>query len=176
EANLQWWVKNYKWLQDESACYRILGDLDADSGQHESARAHYEFALKIARSISYRSALIEALLARGRFYAKSQTSEFSENSEVFTDAFNDLNEALNTAFEGGYRIYEADIRVALAWAHIADLTPGPSPTLRLRSGQAGRGESLAKAKASRALQMSAEMGYYWGKVDAEEVLKVISDQ
>ncbi|MDP2975828.1 MAG: hypothetical protein Q8N45_06390, partial [Anaerolineales bacterium] len=107
-----------------------------------------------------------------------KTSEFSENSEVFTDAFNDLNEALNTAFEGGYRIYEADIRVALAWAYIADLTPGPSPTLRLRSGQAGRGESLAKAKAeaSRALQMSAEMGYYWGKVDAEEVLKVISDQ
>ncbi len=177
EANLQWWVKNYKWLQDESACYRILGDLDADSGQHESAREHYETALKIARGISHRPSLIEALLGRGRWAAKyaSQTSEVSETSEV-SSAFNDLNEALNTAFEGGYRIYEADIRVALAWAHIADLTPGPSPTLRLRSGQAGRGESLAKAKASRALQMSAEMGYYWGKVDAEEVLKVISDQ
>lgn len=122
----------------------------------------------IARGIQRRDVLIEALLARGRFYAKAQTSEFSENSEVLiTDAFNDLNEALNYAVEGGYRIYEADIRVALAWAYLADLTPGPSPT--------GRGESLTKVKqeAERALQMSQEMGYYWGKVDAEEVLKVI---
>jgi hypothetical protein len=29
----------------------------------------------------------------------------------------------------------------------------------------------AKAEAQRALQMSEEMGYHWGKVDAEEVLK-----
>ncbi len=41
-----------------------------------------------------------------------QTSEFFKNSEV-SQAFTDLNEALNYALEGGYRIYEADIRVAL---------------------------------------------------------------
>jgi hypothetical protein len=32
----------------------------------------------------------------------------------------------------------------------------------------------AKQSAERALQMSNEMGYYWGKVDAEEVLSVIA--
>jgi hypothetical protein len=30
--------------------------------------------------------------------------------------------------------------------------------------------SAAQAEATRALQMSEEMGYYWGKVDAEEII------
>jgi hypothetical protein len=56
------------------------------------------------------------------------------------------------ATAGGYRIYEADIRIALAWLHRA------------------RGDaSAAQAEATRARQMSEEMGYYWGKVDAEEI-------
>ncbi|KAF0107787.1 MAG: hypothetical protein FD146_1418 [Anaerolineaceae bacterium] len=58
------------------------------------------------------------------------------------------------------------------------LTPIPSPeTCHERSRRVGRGESLAKAKAEaeRALQMSQEMGYYWGKVDAEEVLEKIRE-
>ncbi|MEW5718098.1 MAG: hypothetical protein AB1817_05700 [Chloroflexota bacterium] len=29
----------------------------------------------------------------------------------------------------------------------------------------------AKTEAERALQMSEEMGYYWGKVNAEQVLE-----
>ncbi|MEP7133506.1 MAG: trypsin-like peptidase domain-containing protein [Chloroflexota bacterium] len=151
-------------------CHRILGDLDFDSGNHESARAHYESALKIARGISKRDVLIEALLARGRFLAK--TSEFSKNSEVspagtVSQAFSDLNEALGYCVESGYRIYEADVRVAFAWAYLADLTPNPSPERRW--------EILTKAKqsAERALQMSNEMGYHWGKVDAKEVLERI---
>jgi tetratricopeptide (TPR) repeat protein len=171
KANLQGREREHK-VNQLSDCYRVFGDLDFDSGNPESARAHYESALKIARSISVRQVLIEALLARGRFYAKvvaQQTSEVFETSEVsVAQAFTDLNEALNYAVEGGYRIYEADIRVALAWAYLADLTPSPSP--------ARRGELLAKAKqsAERALQMSQEMGYHWGKVDAEEVLKTMS--
>jgi hypothetical protein len=80
-------------------------------------------------------------------------------------AFNDLNEALGYALAGGYRIYEADIRIGLAWAHLA-LSPGPSPK--------GRGElEAARAEAERAHAMSEEMGYYWGKVDAAEVLSAI---
>ena len=71
-----------------------------------------------------------------------------------SNAFTDLNEALNYAVEGGYRIYEADIRVALAWAYLAN----------------GEKEK-AKQSAQRALQISQEMGYHWGKVDAEEVMK-----
>jgi hypothetical protein len=108
--------------------------------------------------------LIEALLGRGRWAAKgaAETSEVfakhsepgrgAETSEV-SRAFNDLDEALGYATAGGYRIYEADIRVALAWAHLA------------------AGDTVkAKAEARRALGMSREMGYHWGQVDAEEVL------
>ena len=80
-----------------------------------------------------------------------------ETSEV-SQAFTDLNEALNYAVERGYRIYEADIRVALAWAYLAN----------------GEKEK-AKESAQRALQMSQEMGYHWGKVDGEEVMERIKD-
>jgi hypothetical protein len=61
--------------------------------------------------------------------------------------------AYNCVVEGGYRIYEADIRVALGWAYLAN----------------GEKEK-AKQSAQRALQMSQEMGYHWGKVDAEEMM------
>ena len=174
EANFQSCQHNH-WDFLVSQCHRVLGDLDFDSGNHESARAHYESALKIARSISLRSVLIEALLARGRFYAKvavgathparthtasgsismqDKTTDGIDGSPLLlTDAFTDLNEALNYAVEGGYRIYEADIRVALAWAYLAN----------------GEKEK-AKQSAQRALQMSQEMGYHWGKVDAEEMM------
>ena len=47
--------------------------------------------------------------------------------------------------------------MALGWAHLAN----------------GEKEK-AKGSAERALQMSNEMGYHWGKVDAEEVLGAIS--
>jgi len=66
---------------------------------------------------------------------------------------------LNYTVEGGYRIYEADIRVALAWAYLAN-------------GE----KDKAKGSAQRALQMSQEMGYHWGKVDAEEVLAKIANK
>jgi len=56
----------------------------------------------------------------------------------------------------GYRIYEADIRVALAWAHLA-------------TGDSG----VARAEAGHAHQMSEQMGYYWGRVDAEEVMEAL---
>jgi tetratricopeptide (TPR) repeat protein len=91
---------------------RSLGGLDSDAGDHASARAHYESALKIARSISVRHVLIEALLARGRWLAK--------HLKIANDAFSDLNEALGYCVESGYRIYEADVRVALGWAYLAN--------------------------------------------------------
>jgi tetratricopeptide (TPR) repeat protein len=174
-ANLEICRRN-RWEFIVSMCHRVLGDLDAVEGNHTDARQHYDRAVSIARGISHRPALIEALLGRGRWAAKgaAETSEVfakhsepgrgAETSEV-SRAFNDLDEALGYATAGGYRIYEADIRVALAWAHrAAALTPNPSPK--------GRGESHAKARAEarRALGMSREMGYHWGQVDAEEVL------
>ena len=182
EHNLQICKKNH-WHSLTSQCYRIFGDLNATSGDYATIRAYYETALKIARGISFRAVLIEALLARGMFYAKygavgtgsprpgSSRPGSSrpglpdpkigqgDPAPTTTDAFNDLNEALDYCVEGGYRIYEADVRVALSWAWLAN-------------GEAQK----AKESAARALQMSEEMGYYWGKLDAEEVLERVENR
>ncbi|MBI5955180.1 MAG: tetratricopeptide repeat protein [Chloroflexi bacterium] len=169
KANFDYCNKNH-WFFIVSMCHRVLGDLDFDSSNPESARDHYESALKIARSISLRAVLIETLLARGRFLARVAVGAGSprpndarlgsgDPTPTINDAFTDLNEALNYAVEGGYRIYEADIRVELAWAYLAN----------------GEKEK-AKQSAQRALQMSQEMGYHWGKVDAEEVMEKISNE
>lgn len=64
DANLEICERNH-WVKSISMCYRVLGDLDAESGHRDDVRQHYDEALKIARSISYRPALIEALLAQG---------------------------------------------------------------------------------------------------------------
>jgi ATP/maltotriose-dependent transcriptional regulator MalT len=146
EANLEICQRGC-WVDSISRCYRILGNLDADAGQHGNAREHYNEALKIARSISKRPVLIEALLARGRWAARQ--------GEVAA-ARSDLEEALNYACAGGYRIYEADIRIALAWMHLAN-----------------HNYPAAKAEAQKAQLMSDVMGYHWGRVDADEVLQAL---
>ncbi|WP_414756547.1 trypsin-like peptidase domain-containing protein [Anabaena sp. CCY 9910] len=146
EANLEICQRN-KWLDDISRCHRVLGDLDADVGQQDKARQDYNEALKIARSICDRTVLIEALLARGRWAAR--------RSDVAA-ARGDLEEALNYACSGGYRIHEADIRVALGWMHLAN-----------------HNYSAATAEAEKARLMSDEMGYHWGRVDADEVLQAL---
>jgi tetratricopeptide (TPR) repeat protein len=160
ETNLRICELNH-WPDESSQCHRILGDLDSDVGDNESSRIHYESALKIARSISMRHILIEALLARGRWQAKyTETLAKVLNlrkDDLIAQAFSDLNEALGYCVESGYRIYEADVRVALAWAYMANDE-----------------KQKAKESTERALQMSNEMKYYWGKVDAEEVLKAVS--
>jgi hypothetical protein len=68
-------------------------------------------------------------------------------------ATSDLTEALEYARAGGYRLYEADIRICLGWAHLA----------------AGDRDA-ASDEAGYARRLSLEMGYYWGEKDAEEVL------
>ena len=153
EANLEI-CEQQRWPDDLSRSHRVLGDLDADAGQHESARDHYNEALKIARGITFRPALIEALLARGRWAARHQDLTGFQNLSGLV--FSDLNEALGYAVDGGYRIYEADIRIGLAWAHLA-----ASDTNR------------ARQEAERAQRMSADMGYHWGQVDAAEVLAAL---
>ena len=171
EVNLETCERN-RWAFLVSMCHRVLGDLSADEGDHESARAHYDEALRIARSITHRHSLIEALLARGRWAARNPKGLGDPSG------LSDLNEALVYAVDGGYRIYEADVRVALAWTHLAEaLTPsaalraGPGPSPR------GRGEALAAARqeAERAQQMSVQMDYHWGQVDAAEVLAALDE-
>ena len=147
EANLEICERNH-WPDDMSRCHRVLADLFADGGQQEKARESYGQALDLARGISHRLVLIEALLGRGRWYAKIMKDPVA--------AFSDLTEALEYARAGGYRLYEADIRIGLAWAHLA----------------AGD-KAAARDEAGYARRLSQEMGYYWGKKDAEEVLAEI---
>ena len=147
ESNLEICERNH-FVKSISQCHHILGDLDADSGQHESAREHYDEALRIARGITFRPALIEALLARGLWYAR--------HGNDAPAALSDLKEALEYATQCGYRIYETDIRVALAWAHLAVGNP-----------------TAARAEAQRSLHMSTDMGYHWGQVNAEEVERTL---
>ncbi|MCB8980267.1 MAG: trypsin-like peptidase domain-containing protein [Ardenticatenaceae bacterium] len=155
-----------------SMCHRVLGELDADAGGAEAiaaARDHFDTALTIARSISFRAVLIEALLARGRWAAKLVYADLTVAPDTstttpivpghlsgLTQAFSDLREALGYATDGGYRRYEADSRTALAWAHLASNNP-----------------AAAKQEASRAQTMSIDMGYHWGQVDATEVLALL---
>lgn len=151
EENLAFCEQEH-WSFLVSSCHRVLGDLAADAGDHEQAGQHFEAAHKIGRGVSDQAVLIETLLARGRWQAK-QAIQTKEHATLLQQAQSDLNEALDYALKGGYRIYEADIRVALAWAHLANSQ-----------------QEAARREASRALAMSEEMGYYWGKLDAKEIM------
>lgn len=141
KANLVACQANH-WAEDTSRCCRALGDLLLDANQFEEAGHYYSVALKIARSITRQDALIEALLGLGRLKTNDERADGRFG-------LSNLNEALGHALKGGYRIHEADIRIALAWAH-----------------QAQGNLAAAKAEAQQALNMSEEMGYHWGKVDA----------
>lgn len=145
EAN-QVICKRNHWQNTLSLCHRLLGDLDA-ADNPPKAQEHYNEALRIARSISKKDVLIGALLARGRWAARRGEG---------TAAASDLEEALSYAVEGGYRIHEADIRVALAWMY----------------QKAGKGDA-AQREARQVQQMSQKMGYYWGQQDAAEILAAL---
>ncbi|MGI0486891.1 hypothetical protein ACN4EK_15735 [Pantanalinema rosaneae CENA516] len=148
-ANLKNWVTRQRWVKDESQCYRILGDLRSAAGYPDRARRFYNRALKLARRISNRAVLIEALLARGRWLAQQGNPE---------DARSDLEEALTYAVFGEYHLYEADIRIGLAWSHVT-----------------GNNLNAAQIEAERAQQMSRDMGYYWGQMDAETVFQQVAN-
>lgn len=150
EANLDICKRNH-WIYSMSQCHRVLADLSADAGQQEEARESYDQALKFARSTSNRLVLIESLLGRGQWYGKIMKDSAAASS--------DLNEALEYARAGGYRLYEANIRIGLAWAY-------------LTAGNNDKGRS----EAEYALQMSQEMDYYWGIVDAKEVLAKLDER
>lgn len=162
QANLEAWAVAYGRLQDESRCWRMLGDLDAlfpapaNSELARQMRAYYDKALWIAQGITGEAALIEALLGRGRWAAQTAYREQSERAPAPNTALSDLTEALQRAQARDYRLCEADIRVGLAWAHLA-----------LGDTEAAREE------ARQARVLSEQMGYYWGKVDAGEVLSLL---
>jgi tetratricopeptide (TPR) repeat protein len=147
--------KQEGWPDHLSQCYRVLGDIETNTNNNKSALNWYNAATKIAISITRRDVLIEALLARGRFYAKHMVDAES--------AYNDLKEALEYATGGGYRIYEADIRIALGWVY------------QSKRNRIKKDIERARAEVRRGLTMSEEMGYHWGKVDGMEVMKKVNN-
>jgi len=139
------------WLNSLSLCHRLLGDLEAEKGHPDAALEHYDEALRIAFQIGRRDVLIDVLFARGLWYARQMGNA--------REAFTDLILARDCASRCGYYVHEADIRVALAWAHLAT-----------------KNRAAARAQAERAQYMSSEVGYHWGQIDAREVLTEIDDQ
>jgi tetratricopeptide (TPR) repeat protein len=146
EVNLEICERN-RWRDTLSQVHRLLGELAAEAGQDGEAREHFRRALELARSISHRTVLIEALAARGRWLARRGEA---------VAARRDLEEGLGYANSGGYRILEVDLRVGLAWANLQE---GNHPA--------------ARQEADLAMSMSREMGYHWGKVDSQEVLAAL---
>ncbi|PZO41728.1 MAG: serine protease [Pseudanabaena frigida] len=172
EVNLKVCEENH-FVKSVSQCHRVLGDLGIDP------QVHYAEALKIARSISFRPALIEALLGYGRWlvglglipisqdveqaisYSPTEqcymlslrTNEHPIDENDLALARQYLDEALTYATTSGYRIYETDLRIALAWLH-------------WREGDL----ITARREADRAKRASEEMGYFWGQVDASNLI------
>ncbi|MGH8476273.1 MAG: trypsin-like peptidase domain-containing protein [Methylococcales bacterium] len=131
-----------------SQCHRVFGDLSVAKGASESTiELHYDKALEIARRITHRQVLIEALLARGRYWARAGKPD---------KASPDLREALEFSKLGGYRIFEVDTRIALAWQWLS----------------AHRYPSAwDEAKAAR--ELSQQIGYAHGITDATTILTAL---
>lgn len=154
EANLEV-SKSKRWLERVSRCHRLIGNLLLDSQDYDDASFHYSKAIEIAREISHRPVLMEALRAQGTFLI--YTRELDE-------ARNELNEALKYAIKGGYRISEVNIRTSMAWLLLKEKEGTQSPE------QEKDKRLQAKSEANVSLKMSNQMGYHWGRIDSEEIL------
>jgi tetratricopeptide (TPR) repeat protein len=126
-----------------SLCQRQLGDLDSAAGDGDSAEKRFNEAVRVARSIAERTVLLEALLGRGRWAARSGSLRSADR---------DLREALRMAEIGGYRIYEADAHTGLAWGN-------------MRMGE--RDEALRELE--HAERLSQQLNYRWGLADVDAV-------
>jgi tetratricopeptide (TPR) repeat protein len=124
-----------------------LGDLDASKRQWESSAKSHTEAVSLARNAGRRDFLIETLLAQGRSAVLWGDLESAQDS---------LQEALDYSLRGSFQLYEADVRIALAWRAKATMNT-----------------AKARAHAERAKEMSIQMGYYWAQTEAERVLAAL---
>jgi tetratricopeptide (TPR) repeat protein len=120
-------------------CHGLLGDLDDEIGQYDDARTNHNEAVRISRNISQQDVSIETLLRRGRHFAR--------HGQIGA-AYSDLSEALLHASTNDYLIYEAEIRISLAWCC-----------------QTENDMKAAQAELDHAQSISSRTGYYWGQVD-----------
>lgn len=148
------------WQDYAALTQRVWGDLKNALGQPDEAQQHDDEALRIIRSITRRDILIDILAFRGRRLAQHG---------AIGPAFSDLREALEYAVKSGYRLFEADVRVGLAWAYLAEARNATGHQRML---------SLKKAMQESALgeEISREAGYHWGVVDTDEITQRIARQ
>lgn len=133
-------------LPQISRCYRVFGDLYASEGLHKEAESNYSLAVHDARNIDRRDILIEALSARGRWAAKQGKID---------EAYSDLEEAYKYASESGYQLYKVDIILGLSLVLLAQ-----------------GNTSKAKERIETAQKMSIKMNYYWGQLEADNLLSL----
>lgn len=149
--------ENLEYSQDSpddlSRSHQILGDLNTERGEYDEAYREYNTALQYARRITHWPSLITALAARGYLLTLTGDLEAAQSN---------LEEALDYARTGSYGIYEADIRVKLAWFYLKKAMDLPETREENRA--------IATDEAKTALQMSQTMEYYWGQLDAQKVL------
>lgn len=137
--------RQYRIPDDHSCFLSLLGELEAAAGRQDSAAERFEEAVKMARTVSIRSVLIEALMTRGRWAASRGEIQAARS---------DLTEALGFANVGEYRLHEADIRAGLAVVHRA---AGDLPA--------------ARAEAERALTLGDAMNYARARQEANAILQ-----
>jgi tetratricopeptide (TPR) repeat protein len=132
------------WTADEAVCLTIEGRLALAAGDPSTAAAVYRQARRIADAITRRDVLIEALI--GHAYLAMELGDPGA-------ARSELDQALVLARLGGYRLAEIS---ALVWSARVDRTAGNS--------------EAAWQHAVEAEQLSLEIDYHWGRVDARTVL------
>lgn len=131
-------------IRKEIIGHRTLGDFSFIISEK---RQHYDAAVTAARKTTNRLALIGVLNARGRFLAR--------HGEI-DRARSDLEEAFQYALDAEHKLEEVNARVGLAWLYQAE-------------GRLDKARTMAR----KALKMSDDINYPWGRDDAGEVLAAL---
>lgn len=129
------------------AVLSALGELDADVGDQQSAKANLDDAVLVARRYGSRAQLIVALTRQGHWAARHGELDRARVS---------LTECLEKAAHGEYTIFEAQARVAWAWLHYC-------------AGQFG----AADREAAEAQRIATERGLHWEGLDANNAREVV---
>lgn len=141
QSNLEFCLEQ-GWQSDAALCLAQLAAIGSDHIAEALRRA--DDAVRMARTIGAKHTLAVALLSR---------AELAVRSDRPHGARDDLTEVLAIAQQAGYRILEADARIALSVVR-----------------RAQREIVAARAEAELAEQLSRQLGYVHGAHRAREIL------
>jgi tetratricopeptide (TPR) repeat protein len=134
---------------DVASAHSIIGSVLSTRGEHAEASRHFDEGVSSGSKTSQIDLLIVVLMRRGRW-----ASRFGPRSRALPD----LLAALELCTAGGIRVYEADVRIGLAWHHLREGDP-----------------EHARREVGAALAICEEIGYHWGLLDAREVLNAVTE-